>query len=117
LNFTKLNTKYQENLKNQSKKLTIEEKNPIIEEPKPGSTHVICAVCREQFKDYYEHVFSARHRRGVSSWSSIFLEIDKTIKDVVVHQSDKRRRNLDLILKSGHSNLNFILNPEDKQLS
>ena len=40
---------------------------------------------REQFKDYYEHIFSTRHRRGVTGWSSIFLEIDKAIKDVQTH--------------------------------
>jgi hypothetical protein len=68
-NFSFLNNKYSENLKSQSKVLTFEEKNPkSIEEPKPGANHVICAVCREQFKDYYEHVFSSRHRRGVTSW-------------------------------------------------
>jgi hypothetical protein len=68
-NFEVLNKKYIENLKNQSKKLTPEEKDlKFIEEPKPGPSHVICAVCREQFKDYYEHIFSAKHRRGVSSW-------------------------------------------------
>jgi hypothetical protein len=62
------------------------EKNPkYIEEPKPGANHVICAVCREQFKDYYEHIFSARHRRGVSTWSNIFLEIDTAVKEVEHH--------------------------------
>lgn len=101
-NYSFLNNKYQENLKLQTKKLTLEEKNPkVIEEPKPGPNHVICAVCREQFKDYYEHIFSSRHRRGVTGWSNIFLEIDKAVKDVHAHQTDKRRRNLEHILRQG----------------
>jgi hypothetical protein len=57
-----------------------DEKHPnCIEEPKPGANHVICAICREQFKDYIEHIFSMKHSRGVVNNSQIFSEIDKAI--------------------------------------
>jgi len=43
-----LNKKYLENLTKQSTKLTpLEKRPPTIDEPKPGPSHVICAVCRE----------------------------------------------------------------------
>ena len=59
------------------------EKHPqCIEEPRPGANHVICAICREQFKDYLEHIFSAKHSRGVHNNMSIFGEIDKLITDI-----------------------------------
>ena len=68
-----MNKKYLENLTKQSKKLTPAEKRPgVIEEPKPGPSHVICAVCREQFSDYYQHIFSQRHKRGVIANHSLF---------------------------------------------
>jgi hypothetical protein len=48
------------------RKKTKDEKHPkCIEEPRPGANHVICAICREQFKDYIEHIFSQKHKRGV----------------------------------------------------
>jgi hypothetical protein len=48
------------------RKKTKDEKHPkCIEEPRPGANHVICAICREQFKDYIEHIFSLKHKRGV----------------------------------------------------
>ena len=80
-----LNKKYLENLTKQSKKLTPAEKRPkYIEEPKPGPSHVICAVCREQFTDYYTHIFSARHKRGVIANNQLFVQIDRTIKDIAI---------------------------------
>ena len=120
-NFDVLNKKYLENLKAQQKKLKPEEKDlKFIEEPRPGASHVICAVCREQFKDYYEHIFSQKHRRGVSGWSQIFNEIDRTIKDVAAHQDAKRLKQLYKIMKktdggdSASKNSNCVINPEDK---
>lgn len=35
-----------------AEKLSKEEKNVKIEEPRPGPTHLYCAVCKESFKDY-----------------------------------------------------------------
>jgi len=62
------------------------ERRPLtIEEPKPGPSHVICAVCREQFNDYYQHIFSQRHKRGVLTNNSLFSQIDTTIKSIAVH--------------------------------
>ena len=59
---------------------TKEEKHPkCIDEPRPGANHVICAICREQFKDYIEHIFSSKHSRGVINNAQIFGEIDKVI--------------------------------------
>ena len=49
-----LNEKYEKNLDKLTRKLTLAEKRPkYIEEPKPGTTHVICSVCQEKFTDYY----------------------------------------------------------------
>lgn len=115
-----LNQKYADNLAKQSGKLTAQEKRPkYIEEPRPGAQHIVCAVCREQFKDYYEHIFSGRHRRAVGQWSSIFLEIDKAIKDVAAHQIEKRRKYLESILAQAHSSAALqqqqqVANPEEK---
>ena len=78
-----LNQKYDDNILNMKRKKTKEEKHPkCIEEPKPGANHVICAICREQFKDYIEHIFSQKHKRGVSNNLQIFNEIDKVIVDI-----------------------------------
>ena len=74
---------------------------------------MICAVCREQFKDYYEHIFSARHKRGVQSWSSIFSEIDKTIKDVQKESQEKRKRHLNQILKRSMNPESLVTTGED----
>ena len=43
---------------------------------------MICAICREQFKDYMEHIFSVKHKRGVQTWNSIFNEIDKVVNEL-----------------------------------
>ena len=43
---------------------------------------MICAICREQFKDYIEHIFSPKHSRGVLNNHQIFNEIDKVIVGV-----------------------------------
>jgi hypothetical protein len=49
-----LTSKFKENLISLEKKKSPDEKdNAYIEEPKPGPTHLFCAVCREAFKDYY----------------------------------------------------------------
>jgi hypothetical protein len=53
-------------LENLNRKKTNEEKNPkIIEEPKPGPNHLFCAICKEQFKEYIQHVFSDAHKKAV----------------------------------------------------
>ena len=86
-----LNKKYMDNVKKQGKKLTpLEKRPPAIDEPKPSAGHVICAICREQFKDYYQHIFSARHKRGVQANISTFAEIDKVILGVADRQAQKQ---------------------------
>ena len=86
-----LQGKYAENLAKQSRRLTEAEKRPAhIEEPRPGPTHVICAVCREKFEDYYQHVFSARHARAVRDTAAIFSQIDDAITDIADHQAAKQ---------------------------
>jgi hypothetical protein len=53
-------------LENLNRKKTNEEKNPkIIEEPKPGPNHLFCAICKEQFKEYIQHIFSDAHKKAV----------------------------------------------------
>ena len=58
-----LNQKYEDNVAKQARKLTSEEKAPkFINEPLPGPTHVICAICQYQFTTgYYQHISSERH--------------------------------------------------------
>jgi hypothetical protein len=78
-----LNKKYMLNIEAQNKRLTKEQKALIkIEEPKPGANHIVCAICREQFNDYYEHIFSLKHKRQLVSWKSILMEIDAAIKQL-----------------------------------
>lgn len=38
---------------------------PFIEEPYPGENHLFCAICREAFTVYLDHVFSSAHREKV----------------------------------------------------
>ena len=73
--------------------MTAEEKRPkYIAEPKPGPTHVICAVCREKFADYYEHIFSVRHQRGVVDNKATFALIDDAIVDIASSRAEKGLR-------------------------
>lgn len=68
-----LTQKYKDNIAALNSIKPKNERNPhFIEEPKPGANHVICAVCREQFRDYHEHIFSQRHKKGVQTVSHIF---------------------------------------------
>ena len=48
-------------------------------------------MCREQFTDYYDHIFSCRHKRGVANNMSIFGQIDNIINEVETHQRDKQK--------------------------
>jgi hypothetical protein len=94
-----LNQKYFENLNKQQQKLLPHEKNvAFIEEPKPGPNHVICAVCREQFTDYIDHIFSTRHKRGVASNQTTFGQIDSIINEVDLHQREKKANHGKLLL-------------------
>ena len=95
---------------------------PYIEEPKPGPSHVICAVCREQFADYYQHIFSTRHKRGVIANNSLFSQIDRAVKDIACQQARKREEAIAALLKLSadklrESNklkqLRMLNNPED----
>ena len=73
VNQDNLNKRYEKNVVESERKLTQAEKNPtFIPEPRPGETHVICAVCREKFTDYYAHIFSDRHKKGISDNASLF---------------------------------------------
>ena len=65
-------------------KKTKEQKHPkVIEEPRPGPNHLICALCREQFKDYLEHVQSTKHREvGVVNNIGMFKMIDEVITQI-----------------------------------
>ena len=57
----------------------------VISEPRPGPLHLICALCREQFKDFIEHIFSVKHLTvGVKDNQEIFDDIDKTMKDLPI---------------------------------
>ena len=93
-----------------------EEKHPkCIEEPKPGANHVICAICREQFKDYMEHIFSNKHSKGVINNNSIFSEIDIVINEITEFQANKKKISEQKILnveKKPIVRLRTINNPE-----
>lgn len=78
-----LDQKYEENLIKLDAKRPESEKHPkYIEEPRPGPNHVVCAVCREQFRDYVDHIFSSRHKKGVRDQKHIYSEIDKQIVEI-----------------------------------
>jgi cell division septum initiation protein DivIVA len=112
-----LNQKYDDNIASMRRKKTKEEKHPqVIEEPRPGANHVICAICREQFKDYLEHIFSARHQRGVKQNQQIFSQIDALIEDIAEFQENKRiiseQRSLEESVPTLVSHSKHVLNPE-----
>ncbi|PCI26317.1 hypothetical protein COB52_06080 [Candidatus Kaiserbacteria bacterium] len=55
------------------KKLGI--KVPIADEifePVPGKNHTICAVCREKFEDYIDHITSDTHKIKVNHCQGIY---------------------------------------------
>ena len=81
MHYVELVKKYQDNMNKLRQKKTKEEKHPVvITEPKPGINHLICALCREQFKDYLVHIKNPRHRDvGVATNLSIFVQIDDII--------------------------------------
>jgi hypothetical protein len=72
---------------------------------------VICAVCREQFTDYYEHIFSCRHKKGVANNQAIFNQIDSIINEVDEHQKEKERCKVTRLLLSPDASC--INNPEE----
>ena len=73
------------------KKKGKDDKHPkCIEEPRPGANHVICAICREQFRDYIDHIFSDKHKRGVQNNHVYFNDIDKLISEIDEFQSNKK---------------------------
>mgnify|MGYP001582318136 CR=1 FL=1 len=47
----------------------------------PGANHVHCAICRQNFKDYYQHVFSKEHSNELKK--DLNFEIFKKI-DIVI---------------------------------
>lgn len=64
-------------------KLSLKERKPdFIEEPKPGPTHLICAVCQLQFVDYHAHITSDRHAQGVTAASSLLEQVDDIIAEL-----------------------------------
>jgi hypothetical protein len=58
-------------------------KPSIIEIPKPGKNHVVCSVCRKQFRDYYEHVQSIKHVQSLKNYQFIYNEIDSICSDLM----------------------------------
>ena len=75
----------------QSRKLTREEKSPkYIDEPLPGPTHVICAICQFQFVGYYEHIQSERHKKGVGATTRLYNMIDEVIDEIDVERGHQR---------------------------
>jgi len=88
-NFQFFKDKNIKDLENLKKPKTFEEKNPkVIEEPKPGPNHLYCAVCKNQFKDFYTHIFSNEHAKCVNDHRNldIFKEIDLAIQEVAFVQ-------------------------------
>ena len=78
-----LNQKYADNMVNMRRKKTKKENHPeCVAEPRPGPNHVICAICREQFKDYLEHIGSERHKVGVRTNMHIYGSIDRVIDEL-----------------------------------
>ena len=79
-----LDQKYADNLAQMKQKKSKQDKHPdLIEEPRPGANHVICAICREQFKDYLEHIFCSRHRQAVTqNHKAIYDQIDGLILEL-----------------------------------
>ena len=55
---------------------------PPIPVPTPPPNHVICAVCREQFTNYLDHITSDRHKQGVKTRAPIFAQIDSLIEEI-----------------------------------
>lgn len=99
-NFKALSKKYCDSLAALEEQEGPNAKRPqFIEEPKPGPAHVVCAICREQFTDYYQHIYSARHKRGVAANNSIFEQIDQAIVDIERGQVLKREEELAHLLK------------------
>ena len=79
-----LNQKYADNMVNMRRKKTKKEKHPeVVAEPRPGPNHVICAICREQFKDYLEHIAGERHKVGVRTNMHIYGSIDRVIDELL----------------------------------
>eukprot|EP00347_Sterkiella_histriomuscorum_P012677 403367650 len=109
------------------KKKTLEEKNQAIEEPKPGANHLFCAICREGFKDYLQHVFSRQHKdslnKGDNNW--LFREIDIAITEIdfVSMRKEKefqkhlQKAKLERMMLEMQKQQELIINPEDKERS
>ncbi|CDW71874.1 UNKNOWN [Stylonychia lemnae] len=120
-NYQHFMEKHQKDIELQKQKKTKEEKEQPIEEPRPGANHLFCAVCKEGFKDYYQHIFSSNHRQNGRNGQNlqIYQEIDKTIIEVEQIQTEKekerekimRKSKLDILLLNSKD----INNPEDKQ--
>ena len=91
----------------QSRKLTKEERAPkFIKEPKPGPTHLICAICQYQFDDYYRHIQSDRHKRGVAGTGKLYSQID----DIIAELDEKRTQQAS---KDPAASMKIQNNPEE----
>ncbi|CDW89028.1 UNKNOWN [Stylonychia lemnae] len=90
--FDQLMEKHQKDMQKLRKKLTPKERNPKqIEEPMPGLNHTYCNICKEQFRNYLEHINSTNHRSSVRTGSNavFFQEIDKALVDVANQYNKK----------------------------
>lgn len=123
-NFEYFKDKHLKDLENLNKKKTPQEKHPdVIEEPKPGPNHLFCAICREQFKDYIDHIFCSAHRTNVRQGqnSMIYSEIDKVILDVekVTREKDREQQRLLMLRRRKMQQKDYleqlsVNNPEEK---
>lgn len=93
-----------------------EERNPaFIEEPKPGPTHLICAICREQFTDYHQHIFSARHKRGVESNIQTYKQVDSVIDELQIRFERKAQESVKHLLRPSPSPVAIVRPKEAAQ--
>ena len=106
-NHRELTERHEKNAKDAAQKLLDSKikKDPPepIMVPLPPSNHVICAICREQFTDYYEHITSEKHRRGVESKQAIYDKIDDLIEfmDNERKQEPEEKSSTEEILATG----------------
>lgn len=69
----KYHRRLQKWIKYQSKKKPLP---TVIPEPVPVAEHVVCAVCKERFEDYHEHINGRVHQIKTKMQEKLYKEID-----------------------------------------